>query len=257
MDYQIHLDIFTGPFDLLLHLIDKHEIDILDIPIARITEEYLLHLQNMDSLNVEQAGEFLVMAATLMQIKAKMLVPEAAESAEGEQEQEDPRQELVRKLLEYKLYKDLSMMLKSREAEQQNLYFRTGGIFWDTEPGNAPSPLTGVALPDLLQAFLNVLESLNQVNMMHVLIPKKGKSIRERMKEIMDKITKRAKLYFHEMMDQPLTKEGVITYFLAMLELLRLRRIFVIQQGIFGAIAMMLPPGEVDKRESDSGPGDN
>ena len=133
MSYQVQLAVFAGPLDLLLHLIERSELDIYDIPIAVIAEQFLAYLQTMELLNLEIAGEFLVMAATLMQIKARMLLPKpiTLDTGSDEEEEEDPRRELVDRLLEYRRFKEAAGLLRQREEEQATLYPRQGGIFAD------------------------------------------------------------------------------------------------------------------------------
>ena len=258
MDYQINLDIFSGPFDLLLHLIEKHEIDIFNIPIAKITEEYLLYLKNLSWLNIDQASEFLVMAATLMQIKAKMLLPQMPDQEASEEDEEDPRQDLVQKLLEYKRYKEYSMILKEKEELQNQIYFRNSGVFWDMECAPPPFPLKGITLWDLYQAFVEVLESREEPDQVEVLIPKKEKSIRYHMQEILEHVMRKKTIRFHEFFQQPhMTRHTVITYFLALLELLRLHKIMVSQSRVFGEIYITLYSSEGENSESDSDAGNN
>src|SRR5580658_7824178 len=124
-DYKVKLEVFEGPLDLLLYLIKKEEVDIYDIPIERITNQYMQYLSIMKLLNLEVAGEFLVMAATLMYIKSRMLLPVDQQVADSEEEEgEDPRWELIRQLVEYKKFKDAALQLGHREEEQSNLYTR-------------------------------------------------------------------------------------------------------------------------------------
>ncbi|MBI2455184.1 MAG: segregation/condensation protein A, partial [candidate division NC10 bacterium] len=152
MTYQVKLEMFEGPLDLLLHLIREHQLDILDIPMATITDEYLRYLSLMQELDLDVAGEFLLMAATLIHIKSKMLLP-PEEAAEGEEaEEEDPRAELVDRLLEYKKFKEAAQTLGVLETEQSRLHGRGAPAIELTVEG----PLT-VSLFELMRAFRDVL----------------------------------------------------------------------------------------------------
>src|SRR5436305_13337242 len=137
MDYQVELDTFRGPLDLLLYLVKRHEVDICDIPIARVTEQYVAYLNVLKIIDVETAGEFLVMAATLMEIKSKMLLPRAEEGGTAE---EDPRLELVRQLIEYKKYKDAAALLEA-QAERQQARLARQPVETPTPPGPAQQPV--------------------------------------------------------------------------------------------------------------------
>src|SRR5262245_39299354 len=149
MDYQVDLDTFRGPLDLLLYLVKRNEVDIRDIPIARVTEQFLDHLRVLELIDVERAGDFLVMAATLMEIKSRMLLPRTEE--EGEEES-DPRLELVRQLLEYKQFKDAAALLESR-AEQQLCRLPRQPLELPAPVDAAQQPLAAVELWDLVSAF--------------------------------------------------------------------------------------------------------
>src|SRR5262245_7171727 len=147
MDYLVDLDVFRGPLDLLLYLVKREEVDVCDIPIARIAEQFLEYLRVLQMIDVERAGDFLVMAATLMEIKSRMLLPHGEEGAE---EQEDPRGELVRQLLEYKKYKDAATLLEA-QAERQGQRFPRHAVPEAAAP--AQQPLRPVELWDLVSAF--------------------------------------------------------------------------------------------------------
>ena len=137
-DYKVKLEVFEGPLDLLLYLIKKEEVDIYDIPIERITNQYMEYLTLMQMLNLEVAGEFLVMAATLMYIKSRMLLPADQQVTDTEAEEgEDPRWELIRQLVEYKKFKDAALQLGQREEEQSNIFARRGDVGIEVDAGNA------------------------------------------------------------------------------------------------------------------------
>lgn len=234
MSYLVQLDIFQGPLDLLLHLIEKSEIDIYNIPIAVITEEYLEYLATIQLLDLDMVGEFLVMAATLMQIKAKMLLPPseiAAESAEAEEE-EDPRWELVCKLIEYKRIKEATLQLQEIEAGQLKVYTRVAGEFPDQTYAVCDDTLQNVSVWDLMDAFKTVLES-SEGKRLKAAIPQPELSLKQRMEEIMELVTKEGRISFKRIFIGVTSKLGLITCFLAVLELIRLHRMVAFQAGIF------------------------
>jgi len=240
MDYEIKLDIFKGPLDLLLHLIESSEIDIYNIPIALITEKYLEYLHTIQLLNLEGVGEFLVMAATLMQIKAKMLLPQIQNNEESVllMEEDDPRWELAQKLIEYKRIKEASHLLKERETEQAQIYTRTSGEFADLKISAPGDPLKDLSLIDLLKAFQVVLESQEKPELDAV--PKQVISLQQRMNEIVDLVTQEKRLFFRKAFGEIQTKIELITCFLAVLELIRLGKIIAYQDSIFGEIMLTL-----------------
>lgn len=238
MNYEIKLDVFQGPLDLLLHLIEKNEIDIYNIPIALITEKYLDYLQTIQMLNLELAGEFLVMATTLMQIKAKMLLPQMQSELDEENENEDdPRLELAQKLIEYKKIKEASVLLQELENKQFKFYTRPGGEFADQKISPEVDPLKDLSIWDLLEAFKVLLESA-EIKPIEA-IPKREASIKQRMTEILDLLEAEGKpVFFKVIFSDVKTKTGIITCFLAILELIRLRKIGAFQETIFGEIKL-------------------
>lgn len=241
MDYQIKLDVFQGPLDLLLHLIEKEEVDIYNIPIAIITEKYLDYLQTLQLLNLEVVGDFLVMAATLMQIKVKMLLPQTVSNADetGEDGEGDPRWELAQKLIEYKKIKEASLSLQQLENNQSLMYTRNGGEFADKKITAAVDPLKDLSVWDLVDAFKIIIESLEEkpINT----LPKQEISIKQRMTEIMDLVSQDGKMLFQRVFSEVKTRLGMITCFLAVLELIRLRKITASQIALFGEIILTIP----------------
>lgn len=226
--YPVKLDVFEGPLDLLLFLIKKNEIDIYDIPISLITQQYLEYLEMMRSLDLEVAGEFVLMAATLIRIKARMLLPKTEE----EEEEEDPRAQLVTALLEYKRYKELSGMLKEKESEESKFFPRTDFSYLKLEDERQDE--IEVNLSDLLSAFKKVCEKtpkeiFHQVKMEDV-------SLDQRVDHILNYLKEREKVKFAELfLDNPIRLVMVVT-FIAILELIRLRKIKVIQRKNFSEI---------------------
>lgn len=226
--YKIKLEIFEGPLDLLLYLIKKEELDIYDIPIKRITEQYLEYLSLIEMLNLEVAGEFLVMAATLMQIKSKMLLPPDPSGIENPEE--DPRAELVRRLLEYKAFKEAADRLRSFEDDRGRYFTR-----WGVEPEypEADHPLE-VTLFELLNAFGRVLKSLPPETTHEVY--KDEFSVAEKIDAIKNQLAKENVIRFSRLFKNAKNKYEVITTFLALLELIRLNDVSVRQEQFFGEI---------------------
>ena len=236
LTYKIRLDVFEGPLDLLLYLIKKEELDIYDIPITRITEQYLETLNLMELLDLDLAGEFLVMAATLMQIKSKMLLPP---DPSGEAIEElDPRAELVRRLLEYKAFKEAADTLRDFEGKRREFFTR-----YNVEPeidagdlpaGRQDSPFLEVSLFDLISAFAVVLKNLPKSDFHEVM--KDEFTVAEKVHEIFHRLVKEPLIYFSALFKSAKNKFEVITTFLAVLELIRLKEVKIQQHGHFGEI---------------------
>jgi segregation and condensation protein A len=216
MTYQVKLDMFEGPLDLLLHLIREHHLNILDIPIARITEEYLRYLALMQELDLDVAGEFLLMAATLIHIKSKMLLP-PEEAAEGEGiEEEDPRAELVDRLLEYKKFKEAAQTLGLLEAEQSLLH-RRGAPAIELE---VEGPLS-VSLFELMRAFRDVLRRVDVAAPLE--ITPEELNVGQRIVILLDRLAAESPLDFTSLFAGSTRRAEIIVTFLALLELLRRR----------------------------------
>jgi len=160
-DYRVNLDIFAGPMDLLLYLVRREEVDIYDIPIAEITEQYVRYIEMLQSLDIDLAGDFLVMAATLLQIKSAMLLPKTEiDAAVGEGDLADPRAELIRQLLEYKKFKDAANMLSAAAEETTKRFARPGTIIEQLKPGDEPEvDIEQLSVWDLLEAFGAIFEA--------------------------------------------------------------------------------------------------
>jgi len=221
---DVKLEIFEGPLDLLLHLIRKNDLNIYDIPISQITSEYLAYLDLIKEMNLEMAGEFLVMASTLMQIKARTLLP-APETAGDEGP--DPRAELVNRLLEYQRYKEAAKELsKSMEAHKE-IYYRGAPLFSDEDYA------LGTTLFDLMDAFRDVLQELkpNVREILYEEIPMEVK-----IREILSYIEDKDFVTFREILRLSTTRHGLVVTFLAMLELIRLKQVVARQVQNFGEI---------------------
>lgn len=231
--YSVRLDAFEGPLDLLLHLIRKNELDIYDIPIAVITRQYLDYIKLMKELNLEVAGDFLLMASTLLHIKSRMLLPQDDQEA-GEEEEADPREELIRRLLEYQQYKEAGEVLGARALLGREVFARACPdpdlIALQAEDG----PLE-MSLFDLVDAFRSLLARI-PAETFHDVAPAETFSIADCINEILALLQERDTLKFDELVAEDLTRERVIVTFLAVLELCRLKLIRVFQNGFQGSI---------------------
>jgi segregation and condensation protein A len=226
--YSVKLDVFKGPLDLLLFLIKRDEIDIYDIPIAHITKQYLEYIDLMKALNLEVAGEFIVMAATLIRIKARMLLPRTAD----EEEEEDPREELAQALLEYRKYKEAAGVLKGREEEQSRWFPRTDFAFLEKLPKE--EILVEASLYDLMSAFKKILDTHPQETFHTVSYPRV--SIEQRIDHVLNYLTQKDGVVFSELfLDTPVKLVMVVT-FMAILELIRLQKIYIRQTKHFSEI---------------------
>ena len=244
--YEVKLERFEGPLDLLLHLIQRDEIDIYDIPIARITEQYLDYIEIMRLLDLDVAGEFLVMAATLMRIKAKMLLPTPPP---GEEEEIDPRDELVQRLLEYRQFKEASSTLKTRE-EHRRLEYERGMVPGDEEAG--PLPLAPATLFHLLDALNRVLARLPQRTVME--LEGEAYDIEEKIERIWSRVRNGGRMSFETLLEECRSRLEMIVTFLALLELLKMNRLSAIQDANFGDIVLAPPTDEVAPSEWDEAP---
>ncbi len=235
MGYEIKLEVFEGPLDLLLHLIKKHEIDIFDIPIAFITQQYLGYVDLMRTLNLDLAGEFLVMAATLTKVKSQMLLPPDETAAEGEDESgQDPRAELVQRLLEYQRYKDAAEVLEKRQDVWRDIYPRRA----ETPPlppaQEADLPPGSVTLFDLLDSLRKVLDRVPDEGVREITLERI--TVSEKITHILSRLKEAESLAFEDLFDRERTRLGVIVTFLALLELVRIRAVRVVQVALFGPI---------------------
>ncbi|MBF0253522.1 MAG: segregation/condensation protein A [Candidatus Omnitrophica bacterium] len=237
MQYKIKLDIFEGPLDLLLYLIQKNELDIHDIPIVLVTEQYLEYLNLMQALNLDLAGEYLVMASTLMKIKSRLLLPQEEPGAEAAPE-EDPRDELVQKLVEYMRYKEAAQQLREMEQMRSRSFSRhPQPLEIDfSEVGS----LVEVSIFDLITAFSKVLESMPR-EVFHQVI-RDEYTVAEKVHELLHLLVERSRVRFGELFGQARNRLEAITVFLALLELVRLKEVQFEQESAFGEIQVMRNP---------------
>lgn len=231
-EYRIHIESFEGPLDLLLHLVRKNEYEIFDIPMAQITRQYLDFLDLMKELNIDIAGEYLVMAATLAKIKSAMLLPRP-ELEDGEQGP-DPREELARQLLEYARYREAAAEIGDRPRLGRDVFARKFPSPDLEEARQTPGYLE-VQMSELLDAFREVLKRVPLDQRIHYIAPDRW-SIRERMTQLTELLAARGSVIFEQLFDDKTTKSEMITTFLALLELMRLRLVRVYQEGRLASI---------------------
>lgn len=241
MEINVHLEAFEGPLDLLLHLIEKNKINIIDIPIAEITEQYIDYLKEMEKYNLEIASEFLVMAATLLNIKSKMLLPKNEDNKEDEV---DEREELIKQLVEYKMVKLLSKELMDMKNNYSDVYYRSRSIpdevlFYEEKPD--PKELVkDITLNMLQDIFSSVLRKKNTrkdpVRGDFSDIPKEEISIEEKIITVKTYVTKHKKCSFKKLLNNEDSKMEVIVTFLSILELIKTGEITVVQEKTFDDI---------------------
>jgi segregation and condensation protein A len=234
--YKVTLGVFEGPLDLLLHLIREQEIDIYDIPIAKVTEQYLAYLHLMEQLDLEIAGEWLVMAATLIEIKSRMLLPADTTGAEAEEEQLDPRLELVERLIEYEKFKSAAEHFREREEERAKVFVRgDGDVDLDLKPILSLEDITAA---DLLAALQRILADVGEGDV--TTVQRRKITVRMRMREIWRRLTQGSgKIGFDELFDDDATRIDVVMTFLALLELVGMRRVRVRQKATFSPIMIL------------------
>ena len=230
MSYKVKLEVFEGPLDLLLYLIKRDELDIYDIPITTITAQYLEYLNLMEMLDLDVAGEFLVMAATLMQIKSKMLLP--PDPAGLETQEEDPRAELVKRLLEYKSFKEAAERFRGYEEQRGRIFSRFGVEPEPVEDGD--SPFVEVTLFELISAFAKVLKDIPKDTFHEVM--KDEFTVADKVHEIFHRLKSESKIYFSALFKAAKNKYEIITTFLALLELIRVKEVIARQDSQFGDI---------------------
>ncbi len=238
MRYRVKLDIFEGPFDLLLFLIRKNEVDIYDIPIAKITEQFLEYIEAMRMLDLNVAGDFIEMVAILMHIKARMLLPKTP--LENEDEPEDPRTELVERLLEYKRFKDVSAEFHYLEEERRKMFIRRDFGFIRTEEKEPTTEefLDKVTLFDLLLAFKRALQNMPKITYHEV--KRIDVTVEQQSEYLLNQLKEKKMILFQDLMKQFKEKIVIIVTFVAILELVRKGVITVKQSEVFDDIRIKL-----------------
>ena len=235
MTYKVQLPVFEGPLDLLLYLIKKDELNIYDIPIAKITAQYLEYIEVMQLLDLDIAGEFLVMAATLMHIKSKMLLPPEAEDEEEAALEMDPREELVKKLLEYKKFKEAAGGLKDMELKQRDSFARVPS--GDLSKKESDDSYFEASLFDLITAFTKVLKEIPR-SAFHKVI-KDEFTVSDKIHDIIHMLVEKPVIYFSELFKGVRNRAEIVSIFLAVLELVKIREIVVKQSSPFEEIEVI------------------
>ena len=233
MEYEVKIDNFEGPLDLLLHLIKESKVDIWEISIADIAEEYLAYIQRMEKLNLDIASEYLVMASELIEMKSRMLLPRQEKDV-GEEEEEDPKERLIRRLVEYQKYKEVTKNFKELESLRQEFYTKAPDSLKEyVEEGVVPS--SDVTLEDLMLAFQKFLNRKELEKPLQTTVTKKEITVEERRKSIRDILTKRKRVDFFELFEV-VTKEYIVVTFLAILEMAKKQELLIKQESDFSQI---------------------
>jgi len=234
-EYKVKLDVFEGPLDLLLYLIKRDEVDIYSISIERITKQYLEYLGAFQLLNIELAGEFIVMAANLLYIKSRMLLPVDQQMAEEDADEDDPRWELIRQLIEYKKFKEAANHLRDREAAQENLFARVPAAP-ELAPDAANLLVEEVGIFDLIRAFQNILKrrTAPQEDLREIF--EENFTVGDKIDHVLRLIGSGVSLKFEEMFPERASRTEIVVTFLAMLELIRMKQLRVRQDRHFSEI---------------------
>ncbi len=239
---NVRLDAFEGPFDLLFHLIEKNEIDIYDIPIAQLTEQYIAFLEQADYKNMDGMSEFVIMAATLLEIKSNMLLPKQKET----EQQADPREELVNKLLEYKKFKEVTQDFKKREETASFVLYKQADKAIEElkqtqkDDTTLDDFLCGITLDNLYEAFTEVMKrretKIDRVRSSFKSVERDLYTIDDKIDYIRDLLILRPRVSFHTIFRKKAAKMEIVVTFLALLELIKMKEVSVKQQGTFSEI---------------------
>lgn len=234
-DYNVHLEEFEGPLDLLLYLIKKDEVDIYDIPIEKITSQYLEYLELMKMLDLNVAGEFLVMASTLMYIKSMLLLPPEERPPEEDIDETDPRADLVRQLLEYKKFKELAEQLQKKERQREDVFTRVASVELKDE---GSGDISDVGIFDLISAFSEVLNVAGEEDLREIFEDRF--TVTDKLSHITEILKNKKSVKFLDLFDPGSHKGEIVVTFLALLELIRLKTIKAIQKKSFDNISIEL-----------------
>src|SRR5439155_12533620 len=233
-EYKVKFEVFEGPLDLLLYLIKKEEVDIYEVNLTSLATQFIEYIETMRLLDLEIAGEFLVMASTLMYIKSRELLPvDQQVQAEGADDAEDPRWELIRQLVEYKKFKDAAVQLQALEARQENIFPRVPGKL--ELPADAPLPRPEVSVFDLVNAVNAVLKRFNRRDDLRDIFEDKW-TVSEKIEQLLRMTSERRSMRFSELFEGVTSRSEVVVTFLALLELIRLKQLTAIQRQPFGEI---------------------
>ncbi|GAA5139641.1 segregation/condensation protein A [Prosthecobacter algae] len=237
-DYKVKLEIFEGPLDLLLYLIKKDEIDIYDVSIGRITKQYLDYINTFKMLNIEVASEFIVMAANLMYLKSRELLPQTQQPPEEDADEEDPRWELIRQLVEYKKFKDVAQFLGTQEVKADEFFATTPELPDLTAP--APDIVGQVGIFDLIRAFQKVLKRFENSTDIREIVSDRY-SVADKIEHLLEAIPMGGRVRFDSLFSTAASRVEVIVTFLAMLELMKLNHLMVEQEQMLGDIVVIRP----------------
>jgi segregation and condensation protein A len=231
-DYKVKLEVFEGPLDLLLYLIKQDEINIYDISLERITRQYLEYLQAFKELNIELAGEFIVMAANLIYLKSRSLLPIDQQPPEEDAKEDDPRWDLIRQLIEYKKFKEAAAELHLREMEQERIFVREGSA---SSLLQGPLRLEEVGIFQLINAFQTVIKRIEAREDVQEIFAERF-SVSEKIDIILQRVANNARLRFSDLFGAVVSRVEVVVTFLALLELIRLKQVRAIQKNMFEEI---------------------
>jgi segregation and condensation protein A len=249
-EYKVKFEVFEGPLDLLLYLIKKEEVDIYQVNLTRLATQFIEYIETMRLLDLEIAGEFLVMAATLMYIKSRELLPvDQQAQVEGEDDSEDPRWELIRQLVEYKKFKDAASQLQTLEARQEDVFPRLPGAleFSSDSPSRQPASLF-----DLVNAVTAILKRFGEHHDRRDIFEDKW-SVSEKIEYLLRALSERGSLKFSELFEGVTSRSEVVVTFLAVLELIRLKQITALQHEPFGEIEICrVNPTAVEPSKSEA-----
>ena len=231
-DYKVKLEVFEGPLDPLLYLIKRDEIDIYDISIERITRQYLEYLQAFKELKIDIAGEFVVMAANLIYLKSRSLLPLDQQPPEEDAEEDDQRWDLIRQLIEYKKFKEAAAQLHDRALEQERIFTRDGG---SAAISGAPLPLHEVGIFQLIHAFQEVIKRVEAREDLQEIFGERF-SVSDKIEKILERVGDGAPVRFSELFGQIVSRVEIVVTFLALLELIRLNQVRAMQRKMFDEI---------------------
>ena len=235
-EYKVRLEIFEGPLDLLLYLIKRDEIDIYDISLERIAQQYLEYLQAFKELNIEVAGEFVVMAANLIYLKSRSLLPADQQPPEEDVDEEDPRWDLIRQLIEYKKFKEAASQLQARALEQERIFARVSdGVV----PEIAPLHLDEVGIFQLINAFQNVIKRLEAREDLQEIFGENF-TVSDKIDRILEMMAGGRSIKFSELFVRMASRVEIVVTFLALLELIRLKQLRALQPNEFDEIEIVL-----------------
>lgn len=239
MNYEVHVESFEGPLDLLYHLIEKEKVDIYDIPISKITDQYIYHINTMKKFDLEVTSEFLIMASTLIEIKSKMLLPRVKKEKIDHDEEIDPREELVKKLIEYRKYKEASLELKGRETTYKKIYYKQRE---EIEYYEEDISFDNIDLNKLINLYEKVLEKCKELeeSIDFNEIKRDEITIEESIRDVLYALRIKEEIKFEELFKSSTTKSKVVTTFLAILELIKQKNILIKQNGNFNEIFIVL-----------------